>query len=177
MPYRPYDLPNPINVYGQSKLAGEKRVLETIGDNALILRTTRLYSNKGPSFLYLMLKLLQKSSDLYMVNDQFSATTRVSSLVNMIFSAAQKNVSGIHHWTDFDVSSWYDFACATRDHLIGLGLTLKTKNIHSISLRNYLKPAQRLKYSALCLESSQRCLGQAPVCWLDELKNEIESCS
>lgn len=61
--------------------------------------------------------------------------------------------------------------------LYPITITLKTKNIHPISSESYLTPAQRPKYSALCLESSQRYLGQVPVCWLDELKNEVANCS
>jgi len=114
--YRPYktdDKPIPLSVYGQTKLAGEKSVLEN-ADIAVIIRTSWLYSSHGNNFVKTMLKLGQEKKSINVVCEQIGTPTYAKDLAKTIaqilpqLSAENK---GIYHYTNEGVCSWYDFAC------------------------------------------------------------------
>ena len=73
-PYTEKDEPNPINVYGRTKLAGE-RAIQNVGVPHLILRTSWVYSNRGKNFLLTILRLAQEQKELKIVDDQIGAPT------------------------------------------------------------------------------------------------------
>ncbi len=114
-PYRTDDPPAPINVYGESKLAGEQAAQEALGDNVCILRTSWVYSAQGRNFLMTMLKLMSSRSEVRVIEDQVGTPTSAASLSSAIYAAIEASLSGVYHWTDSGVASWYDFAIAIRD--------------------------------------------------------------
>ena len=116
--YEEIDLVNPQGVYGKTKLEGEQLVQKE-NQEALILRTSWLYSAFGNNFVKTMLKLGQERELLKVVYDQIGTPTYASDLAKSILQIIKifRNqmgvyVSGIYHFSNEGVASWYDFAKA-----------------------------------------------------------------
>lgn len=111
------DAPNPVNVYGKTKLAGEQAIQAT-GVPHLILRTSWVYGARGKNFLLTILRLSRERSELKIVDDQIGAPTWGRMLAEMTSLAlAQHNsatslvdVSGLYHVTSGGLTSWFGFA-------------------------------------------------------------------
>lgn len=107
-------LPNPLSVYGVTKLNGEKRVLEIL-PNAYLIRTSWVYSVFGKNFLKTMLSLGKQRQELNVVVDQVGTPTCARDLADAILKVIQSidqgiDVPGIYHYSNEGVTSWYDFA-------------------------------------------------------------------
>jgi len=113
--YLESDLPNPLSVYGQTKLAGEKALLAS-GARAAILRTAWLYGIGGPNFLKTMLRLTlaNPAKTLRVVNDQWGSPTEASRLAAQIMRVIEADVfpTGVFHATGEGHTTWYEFAVA-----------------------------------------------------------------
>jgi len=140
-PYKPDDPVNPLNVYGESKLAGESAIREVLGDNLLIIRTAWVYAAHGKNFLTTMLRLMREQDELRVVEDQIGTPTSAVSLASVILMSVSSNLTGIHHCTDAGVASWYDFAIAIRE--LVTDLDIKSCRIHPIQTVEYQTPAKR----------------------------------
>jgi dTDP-4-dehydrorhamnose reductase len=115
-PYTEDDSPNPINVYGESKMLGEQAIQESI-EQYLIIRSSWIYSHRGKNFLNTMLKLFQQKQEIKVIDDQIGTPTsaRVVAEVTskMLRESLQnkKNLSGeIYHLTTGGKTTWYGFA-------------------------------------------------------------------
>ncbi len=111
-PLRTNDKAKPISVYGKTKLAGENNVLEH-AQTAIIIRTAWLYSAQGNNFVKTMLKLGKQRQSLSVVWDQIGSPTSAIDLAKAIvciLPQISKENSGIYHYTNEGVCSWYDFA-------------------------------------------------------------------
>ena len=144
-PYMPQDKPNPLSVYGQSKLAGEDSVLSCC-ESAVVIRTSWLYSEYGNNFLKTMLRLGKERSDLNVVYDQIGTPTYAIDLARAILQIApqinEKN-RGIYHFSNEGVCSWYDFATE-----IMQAANLNC-SVHPILSSEYPTKATRPHYSVL----------------------------
>jgi len=108
------DLPNPINVYGLSKLAGEY-FLRYLLEHYFIVRTSGLFgvagsSGKGGNFVELMLRLAREGRPIRVVNDQVLSPTYTLNLAHQIKALVQTEHYGLYHATSHGVCSWYQFA-------------------------------------------------------------------
>jgi len=113
LPYREDDTPNPVSVYGRTKLAGEQQVLEN-ADSAVIIRTAWLYSPYGKNFVRTITKYGKSRGQLRVVFDQVGTPTNAADLAQAIAAIAPKMAPGtksVYHFTNEGVCSWYDFAC------------------------------------------------------------------
>lgn len=111
-PYVETDETAPLGVYGVSKLAGERAVVNS-GCNYLIFRTAWLYSPYGKNFLKTMMRLTGEKDSINVVFDQIGTPTYAQDLAELIFGIienGQTDRQGIYHFTDEGVCSWYDFA-------------------------------------------------------------------
>ncbi len=113
-PYTEEDEPNPINVYGESKLAGENHVLAS-DLKAIILRTSWIYSEFGNNFVKTMIRLGKERDKINVVNDQFGSPTYAGDLAKAcmkIIDQSEKwnNIPEVYHYSNEGVISWYDFA-------------------------------------------------------------------
>lgn len=114
-PYTETDIENPVSVYGKSKLEGEKLVLSNAPES-VIIRTSWLYSEYGHNFAKTILRLATQKQSLNVVFDQVGTPTYAGSLANAILTIANNYFgnnlwqSGIYHYSDLGVCSWYDFA-------------------------------------------------------------------
>ena len=111
-PYKPEDDASPVSVYGKTKLEGEKKVLER-AETAVIIRTAWLYSEFGNNFVKTMRRLGAEKESINVVADQIGSPTYAGDLaeaiVNILPQLAPEK-SGVYHFTDEGVCSWYDFA-------------------------------------------------------------------
>ena len=149
IPYLPNDEYSPLGVYGASKAEGEKLIAEILPEQGCIIRTSWVYSSHGQNFVKTMLKLMEEKPELGIISDQIGSPTYAKGLAEACLYAACNSVTGIHHWTDAGVASWYDFAVAIQE--IGLSLQLLNKEIpiRAISTKDYPTPAKRPSYSVL----------------------------
>jgi len=171
--YRPGDPPAPLNTYGRSKLAGEEAVRSVLGDRALVLRTAWVYSVEGPSFLTTMLRLFRDRDELGVVEDQVGTPTAAASLARAVLRAVERGVTGLHHWTDAGVASWYDFAVAIAEEAVTLGLVARAPRIRPIPTSDYPTPAARPACSVLDKSATRRALGLEPVHWREVLRRTL----
>lgn len=126
-PYRETDTPNPLNVYGRSKLAGEQAIAR-VGGAHLILRTSWVYADHGRNFLLTLQRLLQTREQVSVVSDQIGAPTWAGSIAQATadliqrWQAGQPGSWGVHHLTAQGETSWFGFAEAIGATLREAGL-------------------------------------------------------
>jgi len=165
---------HPLCTYGASKRAGEMAVLKTLGDDALIIRTAWVYSSHGHNFVKTMLRLMRERDSLGVVSDQIGSPTWAKGLALAIWRAIEKEITGIHHWTDAGVASWYDFACAIQDEAVALGLLDRLIPIRPIPASDYPTPARRPAYSVLDKTATWKALGlDTPSHWRHQLRHML----
>ena len=140
---------NPQGVYGQTKDDGDKAVLDILGDDAFIIRTAWLYSAHGNNFVKTMLRLMSARDFLGVIADQIGTPTWANSLAKAIWKAIELDATGIHHWTDAGVASWYDFAVAIQEEGLDLALLDEPILIKPLTTADYPTPASRPAYSVL----------------------------
>lgn len=135
---------NPINVYGATKLAGEK-LCQQQNPNAVILRTSWVYSGFGNNFVKTMSRLMQERDNLNVVNDQIGSPTYAADLAQAIIDIIMHSEwqPGIFNFSNEGEISWYEFALAIQE--TG-GYNCEVGGIPSSS---YPTPAKRPAYSLL----------------------------
>lgn len=144
LPYTEEDTPCPNSVYGETKLAGERAVLEQC-TRSMVIRTAWLYSPYGNNFVKTMLKLGRERETMGVVFDQIGTPTYANDLARVIYVAITKGiVPGLYHFSNEGVCSWYDFTLAIH-RLAGIG-TCRVKPIHT---GEYPSKAPRPHYSVL----------------------------
>lgn len=149
-PYRSEDAPRPLSVYGASKHEGEQRVIQIAGNQAVIIRTSWVYSSHGNNFVKTMLRLMAERPQLGVVSDQIGTPTWAKGLAEAVWQfAVLEHIAGIYHWTDAGVASWYDFAVAIQEEALERGLLPCPIPIHPITSAEYPTPAQRPAFSVL----------------------------
>lgn len=148
-PYLPDDKIEPQGVYGQSKAEGEKALLDTLPEKSCLIRTAWVYSSHGNNFVKTMLRLMSEKPQLSVIDDQIGTPTWAKGLADACIHAAEDKISGVYHWTDEGVASWYDFALAIQQLGIEKGLLDKTISILPIPSSDYPTPAKRPHYSVL----------------------------
>jgi len=117
-PYTETDKTSPINVYGKTKLAGEKVLQEVMPTNATIIRTSWVYSEFGNNFVKTMLRLGKERDQISVVSDQIGSLTYATDLAEVILTIINskdyrnkgRQSTEIYHYSNEDKISWYDFA-------------------------------------------------------------------
>jgi len=108
--YTVEDVPNPQNVYGESKLAGEQAIAGIL-DNYLIVRVAWVFGEFGNNFVKTMLKLAETRDELSVVNDQWGAPCPAKAISEFLLSPKALNeLKGIEHCDSVPKVTWYDFA-------------------------------------------------------------------
>ncbi len=163
-PYKPSDLTNPINIYGSSKLAGEKHIT-TLCSKYLIIRTSWVFGGKGNNFFNTICRLANGSRPISIVGDQFGCPTYVFDLVDAVINSAislvtedesrLESIYGIYHYAGYPECSWYDFA----EYILNQGVISKKLHnnfkLQKIKSSEFKTSAKRPQYSAL--DSSSFC--------------------
>ncbi|WP_339652772.1 dTDP-4-dehydrorhamnose reductase [uncultured Maribacter sp.] len=139
-PYTVFDVPNPINEYGKSKLKGEKYI-EDLLMQYYIIRTSWLYSEFGKNFYNSILKKAKEQNILYVTNEQIGCPTSAYNLARFILKIICEEFDfGLYHFTDNEEMTWFDFATKIVERE-GLSVKLVPKNYSSF--------VNRPKYSVL----------------------------
>lgn len=173
-PYLCDDPPNPLGVYGASKLEGEKRLRQIMAEeDMVILRTSWLYSVRGNNFVTTMLRLMGERDELQIVSDQVGSPTWAKPLAGAIWSIVEKKLCGIYHWTDAGVASWYDFACAIYEEAKIIGLVSREVKIIPVNHDLFPLPAQRPAYSVLAKEELWGEIGYRSEHWREALRKML----
>ncbi len=171
-PYRPGDAPNPLSVYGASKLAGEEAVAAADAD-ALVVRTAWVHGATGANFVATMLRLMAERDRLGVVADQIGTPTHVDGLAEALWRLAASDARGIVHHTDAGVASWYDFAVAIREEGLALGLIDRAAQVTPIATADYPTPARRPGIAILDKESGWTAAGITPLHWREGLRRAL----
>jgi dTDP-4-dehydrorhamnose reductase len=134
----------PINVYGQTKLAGEQACMRE-NPNAIVIRTSWVYSRFGNNFVKTMSRLMQERDSLNVVNDQIGSPTHAADLAQaiMIIITHVHWQAGIYHFSNEGEISWYEFALAIQE-ISGFDCL-----VSGIPSSDYPTPAKRPHYSLL----------------------------
>ncbi|AZF29794.1 dTDP-4-dehydrorhamnose reductase [Pseudomonas sp. R4-35-07] len=171
-PYTESDSPNPLGVYGQSKLAGEQAIA-AVGGEYLILRTSWVYSSHGKNFLLTMQRLLQEKPQMRIVADQIGAPTWAGTIANSTralierWQAGNAGDWGVYHLTAQGETSWFGFAEAIGQALRAAGKACA--ELEAIPSSAYPTPAKRPLNSRLdCSRLQQQWQVSQPQ-WRDAL--------
>ena len=172
-PYTEADTPNPLGVYGQSKLAGEQAIA-AVGGEYLILRTSWVYSLHGKNFLLTMQRLLQEKPQMRIVADQIGAPTWAGTIANSTralierWQAGQAGDWGVYHLTAQGETSWFGFAQAIGEHLRAAGKPCA--ELEAIPSSAYPTPAKRPLNSRLDCSRLQQQWQVSQPSWQDALR-------
>lgn len=152
-PWAEVDKPNPINIYGVSKYAGELAIRE-LCPNHLIFRTSWLYGGEGPHFARTILERAREGKYLRVVDDQWGAPTLVHWLANMVLIALGQAVQypgkrGLYHLSCQGETSWYGFASAVVQEACLLGLLASPVTVDPIPSTQWPQAARRPHNSRL----------------------------
>lgn len=113
-PYLESDPPNPVNVYGQTKLAGEDAIRKIMLTDAVIIRTSWIYSEYGNNFMDKMLKLGKQRDKVNVVYDQIGSPTYATDLARTILTIVETmeldEITETYHYSNGGQASWYEFA-------------------------------------------------------------------
>ena len=174
--YLESDDPSPLNIYGKSKLAGELAVCAAMQKNAIIIRTSWLYSEYSNNFVNTILRKAQKFDELSVVSDQFSSPTNASDLAKVIIQIINHKkfrnhdqLTQIYHYSSYGVCSWFEFAREI------LELANIDCQVNPIETKDYLTAARRPKYSFLNTDKIVKGFGLEIPFWKDSLKASIDN--
>ncbi|MEI8052500.1 MAG: dTDP-4-dehydrorhamnose reductase [Bacteroidota bacterium] len=164
--YNVDDQTSPVNVYGATKLTGEKLALEW-NPNSIVIRTSWVYSFHGKNFVKTMMKLMQEKSEISVVADQIGKPTYAADLADAIFKiifSGKTFEPGIYHYANQGIISWHEFALAIKE--IG-GYSCVVNPIPSSA---YPVPAKRPHYSILLTDKIEHTFGIQIPNWKDSLQ-------
>jgi dTDP-4-dehydrorhamnose reductase len=171
-PYFESDNTSPLNIYGKTKLAGENAILSIMKSNAIIIRTSWVYSEYGNNFVDTILKLIQKGIDLNIVSDQIGTPTYASDLgqaiLNIIKSdrfIAFEGATEIYHYSNEGECSWHNFAKEIVN-ISGINCT-----INPINTEDYPTAAKRPKHVLMSKRKISKEFDLKINFWKDSLKN------
>ena len=182
IPYKEEDPPNPLNVYGKTKLAGEKAIAE-VGVPFLIIRTSWVYSLHGKNFLRTIKKLAEEKDIIQVVDDQIGAPTWARSIALKTHQILKQclnkkwletndsNLSGIFHMTSQGETSWHGFA----REVLNMSNTSQNIKLIAIPTSDYPTPATRPSNSLLNNEKIHKVFGIDMPHWEDALKDCMNS--
>lgn len=160
-PYRESDAKGPLNVYGESKLAGEELV-QRFSPDSLIVRTSWVYSAHGKNFVKTVLRLSKETSEMKVVNDQTGSPTWAKDLANALLQA--RDLSGVYHYSNEGHCTWFELAKAIARFR---KLTMK---VTPITTAEYPTPARRPRFSLLNKDKIKGSVDLKIPHWMESLE-------
>ena len=169
--YMPYTEDQPVcpaTIYGKSKLVGEEALIGAC-PNAIIIRTAWLYSSFGNNFVKTMIKLGRERDSLSVIFDQIGTPTYAADLADVILNVlnCEKIVSGVYHFSDEGVCSWYDFTKAIHR------IAAISCDVRPIETKDYVTRTPRPHYSVLNKTKIKNTFGITIPYWEDSLERCI----
>ncbi|MFC3799814.1 dTDP-4-dehydrorhamnose reductase [Cohnella sp. GCM10012308] len=147
IPYHEYENTSPLNIYGHSKRAGEILVQNLI-TKLYIVRTSWVFGAYGQNFVKSMIKLIQSTSRLQVVNDQRGSPTYTKDLAQKLLELVDTEYYGTYHVTNSGDCSWYEFARAIEEEMRSYSLTINAE-IKPCDSSEYPQKAKRPHYSVM----------------------------
>lgn len=178
-PYVEGDAPNPLGVYGQSKLAGD-RAVEQAGGAHFIFRLCWVYGARGQNFMLTMMRLARDREVLRVVSDQVGcptwsrliAETTALALNRWVATDDRDGLTGTYHLAASNSTSWHGFASAIVERMPAEGR--KCQRVDAITSAEYPTPAKRPACSILCCDKLERVFGLRLPSWEDGLALAME---
>lgn len=177
--YMEDDVPNPVNIYGQSKLAGEQAI-QASGVDYVILRTSWVYAARGHNFLKSILRLAAEREQLNIIVDQLGSPTWARLIAETTAHILRQSLlerreggfnSGLYHLTSAGETSWHGFARMIVDVAKQQqNQTVKSRIINPIPTTDYPLPAKRPANSRLATGRLEQHFGLKMPAWDDALK-------
>jgi dTDP-4-dehydrorhamnose reductase len=174
--YLPDDATGPLGVYGASKLAGEQAARQVLGARCLIVRTAWVYAGSGGNFLLTMLRLMRERGAVRVVADQIGTPSAAGPLAELLWRLAglsTERASGLLHWTDAGVASWYDFAVAIAEEGAAAGLLPPGVEVSPITTAEYPTQAARPAFSLLDSRRTWEIANLRPRHWRVRLRETL----
>jgi dTDP-4-dehydrorhamnose reductase len=195
-PYEENDPPNPVSVYGKTKLAGEQAI-QDVGLPHLIFRTAWIYGTRGRNFLLTILRLASQREELRIVHNQYGAPTWCREIARGTAAVLGRlladrggalslpEAGGVYHMTAAGVTTWHDFAEAILDEASHLppnlswlstatgGRTLIANRISPITTAQYPTLARRPAYSVLSNSRLAQRFGVQLTEWRTQLHSAV----
>ncbi|MFL6290599.1 MAG: dTDP-4-dehydrorhamnose reductase [Thermoanaerobaculia bacterium] len=159
-PYREDSPVGPLSVYGQTKLDGERRVLDY--DRSTVVRTSWLFGPGGPNFVATIVRLIEEGKHLRVVRDQQGAPTYTLFLARAILDLAQLEARGVVHYRNREPVSWYDFASEIAGLWSG---THRVPEVVPVTTGEFPRPAPRPAYSVLDVSHFEEITGRRVEPW------------
>ncbi|MCX4028846.1 dTDP-4-dehydrorhamnose reductase [Endozoicomonas sp. SM1973] len=170
------DEPSPNNIYGASKLAGEKAIIQNCS-KYVILRTAWVFGEYGSNFVKTMLRLAGEKEKLSIVGDQYGGPTFAGDIASALISIAEKIKNsndihyGVYHYSGMPYVNWYDFAVEIFKSAIERQEFDRTPILNSIPTKDYPTPAKRPVNSCLNCKKIETQFGIKPSNWQQALNN------
>jgi len=165
------DTPDPLNVYGKTKLAGEQAIRHSACRH-LIFRTSWVYAARGHNFAKTILKLAQQRDDLAVIDDQIGAPTSAELLADVSAHAIRMAIqnpalTGLYHLTANGETSWHQYACHVIEFARQAGVDIKVKPdaIRAVAGSEFITAAARPKNSRLDTGKLQNAFGLTLPSW------------
>ena len=169
IPYTEQDMPNPVTIYGKSKIEGEQYVCESCKQH-IIIRTAWVYSSYGKNFVKTMIKLGKEKPSLGVIFDQIGSPTYARDLAKAIITIVNQGIiPGIYNFSNEGVISWYDFT-KNIHHLANI-TSCKVEPIHTA---DYPTLAQRPHFSVLDKTKIKNTYNIEIPYWRDSLEECIQ---
>lgn len=165
-PHTEEDTPNPLSVYGRSKLLGEKKVLEN-HPSSLIVRTEWIYGRGGENFITRVTKIAREKGRVEVVDDQTGSPTFAQDLVEPVRALITQNKSGIYHVTNGGACTWFQF---TKEIFSILHLDVPCLPVSSTQIQ---RKAKRPAYSVLDCSKLKRETGLSLRSWQEALRQYL----
>jgi dTDP-4-dehydrorhamnose reductase len=183
-PYTETDATDPINIYGKTKLAGEQALKEIMLTNALIIRTSWVYSEYGNNFVKTMIRLGKERDELNVVSDQIGSPTYATDLAGAILEIIKNEefreegqTTQIYHYSNEGEISWYEFAKEI------FKIAKVDCKVSPIRTQQYPTPAKRPKYTIMNKDKLVHMFGVKIAIWglslkecFKEQQGEIKKC-
>lgn len=171
-PLRESDEPDPISVYGRSKVEGESAVLDAL-PAAAVIRTSAIFSATGSNFLKTMVRLASEREEVRVVGDQVTAPTPADGLARIALRLAGSEGAGIFHICGQPQTSWAGFAQAIFDALSERGR--RVPRLVPISTAAFGAPAPRPAFSVLADTRLAGRMDEASIDWRPALGRTIDA--
>jgi len=161
-PYLPDDPVQPLNVYGQSKAEGDRRIRERLDDH-MIVRTSWLFGFHRRNFVKTILELAEEREELRVVADQVGCPTYANDLAAALMALERSGLTGTYHFCNAGCCSWYEFATEI------VRVSAAACRVLPTTSRDFKRPAVRPAYSALSTDRLTRDTGLRPRPWREAL--------
>src|SRR2546423_335777 len=173
-PYTEEDEANPISVYGESKLIGEKNVLAA-GNHHLVVRVSWVFGPDRPSFIDAMIRHAQENEKVDAIADKFSTPTYARDIAKMLPRFFDNGVEGgILHFANAGKCSWQEYAQWALDCCDKAGISLKAKTVGACKLKDMANwVARRPVYSVLSTAKYTQLTGTSPRTWREAVADYI----